>query len=79
LLLAVLLGLCVVLFLRFGLPLPTVCAVAVGLPALLLFLVPRYGYDRCVRIGASGLLVLFSLLWLLERAIGRQLFGGILG
>lgn len=79
LLLTVLLGLCVVLFLRFNLPLPTVCAVALGVPAVLLFLVPRFGYERCVRVGASGLLLALSLLWLTERLLGRQLLGGVLG
>jgi len=79
LLLAVLLGLCVLLFARFGLPLFTVCAVALGVPAVLLFAVPAYGYDRCVRIGASALLLSLSILWLFERALDRQLFSGELG
>lgn len=78
-LLAVLLSLCVVLFLRFNLPLVPVLLVAVALPVVLLVLVPRHGYDRCVRIGASGILLALSILWLLERALSRQLFGGVLG
>ncbi len=79
LLLAALLGFCVVLFQHFGLPLFTVCIVALGLPAILLQLVPRRGYDKSVRIGASALLLALSILWLLERALGKQLFWGILG
>lgn len=79
LLLAVLLGLCVLLFVRFNLPLFTVCLVALGLPAALLLLVPRYGYDRCVRIGTSAVLLTLSLLWFFERVSGRTLFGGWLG
>jgi hypothetical protein len=76
----VLLGLCAVLFQRFGLPLPQVLLFVVALPAvLLLFLVPRYGYGRMVRIGGSVLLALFSLLWLIERVSGRTFFGGALG
>lgn len=75
-----LLGLCTVLFVRFGLPLAQVLVFVLALPAaLLLFLVPRYGYGRCVRIGGSALLALFSLLWLIERASGRTLLGGALG
>lgn len=79
LLLAVLLGLCVLLFARYGLPLPTVLIVGIALPIALLWLVPRYGYDRCVRIGISVLLLSLSLLWLLERGLGKQLLGGWLG
>lgn len=79
LLLAVLLGLCVILFVRFNLPLPTVCLVAIGVPAALLILVPRYGYDRCVRIGVSGLLLVLSLFWFFERTTEHQLLGGWLG
>lgn len=78
-LLAVLLGLCVLLFVRFSLPLFTVCLVALGLPVALLFLVPRYGYDRCVRIGTSAVLLCFSLLWFFERVSERTLLGGWLG
>ena len=79
LLLTVLLSLCVVMFLRFNLPPLTVCVVALGIPGILLLLVPRYGYDRCVRIGASGLLLALSVLWLIERAFGHPLFRGLLG
>ena len=79
LLLAVLLGLCVLLFVRYGLPLPTVCVVGIALPLALLWLVPRYGYDRCVRIGISALLLSLSLLWLIERSVGKQLVFGWLG
>jgi hypothetical protein len=79
LLLAVLLGMCVLLFVRFNLPLLTVCLVVVGLPVLLLILVPRHGYDRCVRIGTSAVLLVMSLLWFIERVSGRTLFGGWLG
>lgn len=75
----VLLALCAVLFVRFGLPLLQVLLVVLVLPAALLYLVPRYGYGRCVRIGCSALLAGFSLLWLIERASGRTLFGGALG
>jgi hypothetical protein len=74
-----LLGLCALLFVRFGLPLVQVLIFVVLLPAGLLFLVPRWGYGRCVRIGGSALLALFSLLWLIERASGRTLLGGALG
>ena len=77
--LGVLLGLCVLLFVRHGLPLPTVCVVALGIPAALLWLVPRHGYDRCVRVGVSALLLGLSLLWLVERGLGKQLLGGWLG
>ena len=49
-------GLCVAFARRFDLPLvPIVVAVAGVLPAVLIVLVPRYGYDRCVRIGVSAL------------------------
>ena len=74
-----LLGLCALLFVRFGLPLAQVLLFVVLLPTALLFLVPRWGYGRCVRIGGSVLLALFSLLWLIERASGRTLLGGALG
>jgi hypothetical protein len=53
--------------------------VAVGLPVVLLVLVPRYGYDRCVRIGTSALLLALSCLWFFERITGRVLLGGMLG
>ena len=79
LLLAVLLGMCVLLFVRFNLPLLTVSLVALGLPGVLLILVPRYGYDRCVRIGTSAVLLLLSVLWFIERVSGRPLLGGLLG
>lgn len=79
LLLAVLLGLCVLLFVRFNLPLLTVCLVALGVPGALLVLVPRYGYDRCVRIGVSGLLLVLSLFWFIERVTDHPLLGGWLG
>ncbi len=79
LLLAVLLLLCVILFVRFNLPLFTVCLVALGVPGALLILVPRYGYDRCVRIGVSGLLLVLSLFWFFERTTEHQLLGGWLG
>ena len=78
-LLAVLLGMCVLLFVRFNLPLLTVCLVALGLPVLLLVLVPRHGYDRCVRIGISAVLLVLSLLWFGERVSGHMLLGGWLG
>ncbi len=79
LLLAVLLGMCVLLFVRFNLPLVTVCLVALGLPVLLLVLVPRHGYDRCVRIGISAVLLALSVLWFIERVSARTLLGGWLG
>jgi hypothetical protein len=79
LLLGGLLGLSVLLFAYHGLPLPTVCIVALGIPAVLLWLVPRHGYDRCVRVGVSALLLALSLLWLVERGLGKQLLGGWLG
>jgi hypothetical protein len=79
LLLAALLGLCVVLFLRFNLPPLAVCSVALVVPAVLLVLTPRYGYHPTVRIGASTLLFALSLLWVIERVTGQKLLGGILG
>lgn len=79
LLLTVLLGLCVLLFVRCALPLPTVCVIGIALPLALLWLVPRYGYDRCVRIGLSALLLSLSVLWLVERSVGKQLVFGWLG
>jgi hypothetical protein len=79
LLLAVLLGMCVLLFVRYNLPLLTVCLVALGLPGVLLVLVPRYGYDRCVRIGTSAVLLALSVLWFVERVAGKSLLGGWLG
>jgi hypothetical protein len=78
-LLAVLLGLCVVLFMRFNLPPLAVCTVALVVPAVLLVLVPRYGYHLCVRVGTSALLFLLSLLWVVERVMGLKLLGGALG
>jgi len=79
LLLAVLLGLCAILFARFDLPIVPIVGVAAVLPALLVVLVPRYGYDRCVRIGVSSLLAALSLLWLIERVSEKTLFSGLLG
>jgi hypothetical protein len=79
LLLAVLLGLCALLFARFDLPLVPIVGVAGVLPAALVLLVPRYGYDRCVRIGVSALLAALSLLWLIERVSEKTLLGGLLG
>lgn len=76
---AVLLGLCALIFVRYGLPVVQVLLAVLGAPAILGVLVPRYGYDRCVRIGGSAVLLGFSLFWLLERATGRTLLGGMLG
>lgn len=78
-LLSTLLGLCALLFARFDLPLVPIVAVAGVLPAVLIVLVPRYGYDRCVRIGVSALLAALSLLWLVERVSEKTLFRGLLG
>ncbi len=78
-LLSTLLGLCALLFARFDLPLVPIIAVAGVLPAALIVLVPRYGYDRCVRIGVSALLAALSLLWLVERVSEKTLFRGLLG
>jgi len=78
-LLSTLLGLCALLFARFDLPLVPIVAVAVVLPAALIALVPRYGYDRCVRIGVSALLAALSLLWFVERVSEKTLFRGLLG
>lgn len=78
-LLALLLGLCALLFARFELPLVPILAVALVLPALLVALVPRYGYDRCVRIGVSALLAALSLLWFVERVSEKTLLRGLLG
>lgn len=79
LLVLVLLSLCALLLCRFGLPWPNVCVVVIGGPLVLLWLVPRWGYARCVRVGCSAVMLLFALLWLVERASGRSLFGGALG
>lgn len=78
-LLATLLGLCALLFARFDLPLVPIIAVAGILPATLVALVPRYGYDRCVRVGVSALLAALSLLWFVERVSEKTLFRGLLG
>jgi hypothetical protein len=56
-----------------------VCVVVIGGPLALLWLVPRWGYARCVRVGCSAVMLLFALLWLVERASGRSVFGGALG
>lgn len=78
-LLAVLLGLCALLFSRFDLPLLPIVGVVAVLPAALLWLVPRFGYDRCVRVGVSSLLAALSLLWLIERLSEKTFFSGRLG
>lgn len=79
LLLAALLGLCALLFARFDLPLLPIVAVAGVVPAALVLLVPRVGYDRCVRVGVSSLLAALSLLWLIERVSEKTFFSGLLG
>lgn len=78
-LLAILLSLCALLFARFELPLLPIVAVAFVLPAGLVALVPRYGYDRCVRVGVSALLAALSLLWFVERVSEKTLLRGLLG
>lgn len=67
------------LFSQFDLPWMHLLVLAGAVPALLLYLVPRYGYDRCVRRGGSMVILLLSMLWLVERVLDRPLLGGILG
>src|SRR5262249_48634490 len=43
----------VVLLSRWGLPLVQLCAVVLGAPTLILLLLPRFGYEKTVRIGGS--------------------------
>lgn len=76
---AVLAALCLLVFSRFELPWPQLVAVVLVAPALLLFAVPRVGYDRAVRVYGSAVIFALSLLWLAERLSGRTLLGGALG
>lgn len=76
---AVLMLLTTLLFLHAGLPRIQVYLLTLGVPGLLVVLVPRLGYDRMVRKGLSLLLLGLSLLWLFERITERTLLGGALG
>lgn len=64
------LGLCVMLLVRYQFPWQTASISVMSLWAVLLVLVPRCGDDCCVRIGVSVLLLSFSLIWL-SSARGR--------
>lgn len=75
----VLQALAVALFWRFGLPLPQLCAVVIGGPAAIMLALPRFGYERTVRVGGSVLLAALASLWFFERVLGRSFFGGALG
>lgn len=72
-------ALAVALFSRFHLPWAPLLGATVVAPAVLLLLVPRRGYDRCVRRGGSWVLLAFALLWLVERLSGTVVLGGVLG
>ena len=69
----------VLLFSRFSIPWPYMVTTMVAVPALLVPLAPRLGYDRCVRVAGSLVLLAFSLLWTVERLAGITLLGGALG
>ncbi len=66
-------------FSRFGLPWVQLCAVVLVVPALLVGVVPRFGYDRCVRVVGSGVVLALALLWLAERVFGHTVLSGALG
>jgi HupE / UreJ protein len=61
-----------------GVELGQLCVVAAVAP-LLLWLVPRLGLARQVRLGGSVILLLLSTFWFFERVLGRSWFGGMLG
>jgi hypothetical protein len=69
----------VALLSRFQLPLPSLCAVALGAPALVVLALPRFGFARTLRSSGSTVLLALSVLWFFERVLGRSWFGGWLG
>jgi hypothetical protein len=66
-------------FSGYGLPKVQLGLVVFAAPALLVALVPRYGYERCVRKGGSAVIFVLAVFWLVERMSGRTFFGGALG
>jgi hypothetical protein len=69
----------VALLSRYQLPPVSLCAIAVGGPALILAALPRFGYQRTIRGGGSLVILALSSLWFFERVLGRSWFGGWLG
>jgi hypothetical protein len=65
--------------LRFGLPTVQLAIVVFGVPALWIATVPRFGYDRAVRIAGSIALAGLSSFWFLERVLEKSWLGGVLG
>lgn len=66
-------------FSGYGLPKVQLGLVVFAAPALLVVLVPRFGYERCVRLGGSAVILVLAVFWLVERLSGRTFFGGALG
>jgi hypothetical protein len=64
---------------RWGLPLAQLCAVVLGAPALILAALPRFGYQRTVRVGGSVVLACLASFWFLERTLGMSWLNGWLG
>jgi hypothetical protein len=46
---------------------------------VILAALPRFGYERVVRLGGSTVLVVLASLWFFERVLGRSWLGGVLG
>jgi hypothetical protein len=66
-------------FRLLGLPAVQLAVVTFGVPALLMLLVPRVGYERAVRTGGSVALAALAAFWFVERVMERSFFGGVLG
>jgi hypothetical protein len=76
---AALAAMAIALLSRFELPLPSLCAVALGAPLVIMVLLPRLGYQRTIRVGGSLVLLALSSLWFFERILQRSWLGGWLG
>jgi hypothetical protein len=66
-------------FRLLGLPAVQLAVITFGVPALLMLLVPRVGYERAVRTGGSAVLAALAAFWFVERVMERSFLGGVLG
>jgi hypothetical protein len=64
---------------RFDLPLVQSLIVICGVPLVLAFTVPVFGYDKAVRRAGSIILAALALFWFLERVLAKTWLGGALG
>ena len=64
---------------HFGLPTAQLAVVVFGVPLALVLVVPRFGYDRAVRLAGSLILAGLAAFWFLERILEKSWLAGALG